>query len=238
MRNPYAVLGVSETATEDEIKKAYRALSRKYHPDANINNPNKDAAEEKFKEIQQAYQQIIDEKEHGYSGNGTYGGQSGWGYGFGGYGNAGSQGYDRNSHGSDEDSLHMQAAANYINNGRYAEAWNILSGMKDRDALWYYCAGAANAGLGNNVQALEYAQKACELEPGNMRYQMFLQQMQSGGDWYRSRQSPYAETGMGGSGICMKLCIWNMICNMCCGGGGLCFGGGDLCYGGTTGPRM
>ena len=59
MRDPYDVLGVSRNATEEEIKKAYKALSRKYHPDANINNPNKEEAEEKFKEIQQAYQQIM-----------------------------------------------------------------------------------------------------------------------------------------------------------------------------------
>ena len=65
MRNPYTVLGVPENATEEENKKAYRALSRKYHPDANINNPNKAQAEEKFKEIQQAYQQIMQEREGG-----------------------------------------------------------------------------------------------------------------------------------------------------------------------------
>ena len=57
--DPYSVLGVSRDASEEEIKKAYKALSRKYHPDANINNPNKDQAEEKFKEIQAAYQQIM-----------------------------------------------------------------------------------------------------------------------------------------------------------------------------------
>ena len=59
MTDPYAVLGVSRDASDEEIKKAYRSLSRKYHPDANINNPNKDQAEAKFKEVQQAYQQII-----------------------------------------------------------------------------------------------------------------------------------------------------------------------------------
>ena len=59
MTDPYQVLGVSRDASDSEIKKAYRTLSRKYHPDANINNPHKDEAEEKFKEIQQAYKSIV-----------------------------------------------------------------------------------------------------------------------------------------------------------------------------------
>lgn len=62
MSDPYQVLGVSRDASDEEIKKAYRALSRKYHPDANINNPNKDKAEEMFKIVQQAYNQIMKEK--------------------------------------------------------------------------------------------------------------------------------------------------------------------------------
>ena len=65
MRDPYEVLGISRTATEEEIKKAYKALSRKYHPDANIHNPRKEEAEERFKEIQQAYQQIMKERTEG-----------------------------------------------------------------------------------------------------------------------------------------------------------------------------
>ena len=79
MLDPYSVLGVSRNATDEEIKKAYRKLSRKYHPDANINNPNKDQAEEKFKEVQQAYEQIMREREYGSSG-GSSGGYGGYGY--------------------------------------------------------------------------------------------------------------------------------------------------------------
>ena len=88
--DPYSVLGVSRDASEEEIKKAYKALSRKYHPDANINNPNKDQAEEKFKEIQAAYQQIMKERTEGYSYGGGYGRQT---YGGSGSGYGGSQGY-------------------------------------------------------------------------------------------------------------------------------------------------
>ena len=87
MNDPYQVLGVSRDATEEEIKKAYRGLSRKYHPDANVNNPRKDEAEARFKEVQQAYQQIMKERTGGaYSSHTEAGGGYGgfgdfWGFG-------------------------------------------------------------------------------------------------------------------------------------------------------------
>lgn len=86
--DPYQVLGVSGNATDDEIKKAYRALSRKYHPDANINNPNKAQAEAKFKELQQAYQLIMRER----SGGGRAGQSGAYGQRTGAYGNSGGTG--------------------------------------------------------------------------------------------------------------------------------------------------
>ena len=71
MSDPYKVLGVERDATDDDIKKAYRTLSKKYHPDANINNPNKEKAEEMFKLVQEAYQQIIYERQHPYASSGS-----------------------------------------------------------------------------------------------------------------------------------------------------------------------
>ena len=95
MSDPYSILGVDRNATDEDVKRAYRKLSRQYHPDANINNPKKDEAEAKFKEVQQAYQQIMDEREKGYTSG--YGSSDGSGYGgydpFGGFGGFGSYGY-------------------------------------------------------------------------------------------------------------------------------------------------
>ena len=250
MRDPYQVLGVSRDATEEEIKKAYKALSRKYHPDANINNPDKDKAEEMFKEIQQAYQQVMRERTEGYRG-GTYGsstGSSSYGgyrgttgnssYGgfedfedffgsFGGFGGFGSsQGYGGNSTGYEEDN-HLRAAGNYIRNGYYKEARTVLDNMPEgsRNARWYYYSAIAHANLGNQVAALEHAKRAQALEPNNSDYRNLVYQFENGGTWYRQRQYTYGQPYSGGSGICLKLCIANMICNMCCGGGGLCCGG-------------
>ena len=227
MTDPYSVLGVSRNASDEEIKKAYRSLSRKYHPDANINNPNKDQAEARFKEVQQAYQQIMHEREYGSSS------QSGGDYDFGGFGDFGSfRGFSGqyrqagSSSAQTEDELHMQAAANFINSRHYQEALNLLNGRKTRTAQWYFYSAAANSGMGNNVIALEHAKEALRRDPGNLQYQMLVRQLESGGMWYEQRQGPYQTTFSGGSSWCMKLCLANLVCNLCCGGSGLCCGSG------------
>ncbi len=202
MIDPYSVLGVSRNASDEEIKKAYRRLSRKYHPDANINNPNKAQAEEKFKEVQQAYDQIMKERDGGFDGY----------TGFGGFGGQQSQGYQ------DEESIRRQAAANYIQSGHYQEAMNVLSGLAQRNGQWYYLSAMANMGLGNNVNALNHIREAVRLEPDNMQYRALLQRMEGGGTWYQEQQNPFGGMPMAGDGLCMKLCLANMACNLCCPG--------------------
>ena len=238
MRDPYSVLGISRNATEEEIKKAYKTLSRKYHPDANVNNPNKDAAEETFKEIQQAYQQILKDRTSGNNYNSTYGNNRSYGNdgsyqnqedsngsygdfrdfwdfgGFGGFG-GGYQNYNQSN-----ESGRMRAVVNYLRNGYYQEALNVLRDISERDGKWYYYSAIANSGLGNNVTALEHARMAVDMDPGNIEYAKLLKSLESGGTWYRNRQEPYS-SGMDPSGLCLKLCIANMACNFCCGGGGL-----------------
>lgn len=197
--DPYKVLGVPYDASNDEIKKQYRKLSRIYHPDANINNPDKAAAEEKFKEIQQAYTQIMDMRER----QGQYNGNA----------------YGRSSYGSQQTShepLELQAAYNYIRSGHYTEALHVLSTVAERTARWYYLSSLANAGAGNNIIALDHARQAASLEPSNQEYAFLLQQLESGGQWYRSMGESYGYPSMNAGDCCYKLMLWNLFCGCCC----------------------
>lgn len=210
MIDPYSILGVSPNASDEEVKKAYRKLSRIYHPDANIDNPNKEQAEEKFKQVQQAYEQIMREREQGSAGygSGAYGG-------FGGFSGQADNSYQ------DEESMRRQAAANYIQSGHYREAMNVLQSLEQRNGQWYYLSSMANMGLGNNVNALNDIREAVRQEPDNAQYRMLLQQMEGGGTWYQEMQNPFGGMPTGGDDYCMKLCLANLACSLCCPGGGV-----------------
>ena len=214
MTDPYQVLGVSRGASDEEIKKAYRSLSRRYHPDANVNNPNKAAAEEKFKQVQQAYDQIMKEKQQGTGYGGTYGNSySGNSYGdFGGFG-----GYYSGRSAYQEENSRLQAAANYIRNGYYREAMNVLNDMPaaERNGRWYYYSAVVNQRMGNTATALEHIRRAVELEPSNIQYRQFQQNLEYGGTWYTSMGSGY-ERPYAGQSWCFRMILLNLFCNLCC----------------------
>lgn len=228
MTDPYQVLGVPPTATDDEVKKAYRTLCKKYHPDANVGKPDAAQTEKKFMEVQQAYEEIMHRRQGGASRPGSgYNGpqQQRPGYGgyqddpfssfWGGYGQQYQQQYRR-----EETSVEMRAAKNYIDTGHYAEALNALGSVPPgkRNAYWYYLSALAQSGLNNNAQAMEYARQAVNMEPGNMAYQQLLSRLQSGSVWYDQRGEQYGRQTFGRGNVCCSILAMELCC-MCCSGG-------------------
>lgn len=212
MKNPYEVLGVSRDASDDEIKKAYRGLSRKYHPDANVNNPNKEQAEERFKEVQAAYEEIMNSDRNSYktasSGNAGYGNKNG----FRGYGNQ-----TDTKGAADQDELYINAAFRFVENGLYREAITVLYHVKNKSARYYYAASLADMGLGNQVEALEHIRIAISMEPDNMVYQQYLQQLQRGRQWYTARGMEYGNFSDMGNNVCMRRGAIDLAFFLCCG---------------------
>ena len=139
--DPYKVLGVSPSATDEEVKKAYRNLSKKYHPDANVNNPNQDEYEEKFKEVQAAYTAIMDQRQGKVPGGSDF-----WGYGQQTQGGAQSQSQS-------QDQQYMQAAVGYIQNGYYKEGLNPVGIMIEDADVRAVRGGTGYAKCGGNYAA-------------------------------------------------------------------------------------
>lgn len=231
MMDPYKVLGVSSDATDDEIKKAYRTLAKKYHPDLHVGKPDAAEAEKKFLEVQQAYDTVMKMRQGGgtgaQGGYGNYGSYGGYGTQGGGYSDPFEEffrsfgGYQRQTqsppYGQSETQSRYQAAANYINMGRYQEALNTLAQINERGAQWYYLSAYAHAQTGQRMTAIEHAQKACQMEPGNYQYRQLLSELERSGQSYRQTGQGYGRTVMGGGNMCMQLCVAQTLCALCTG---------------------
>lgn len=212
MDDPYKVLGVSPDASDEEIKRAYRNLAKKYHPDL---NPGDQEAARKMQRINAAYEQIKNPEAFRQSqqqrGHGDYG-YYGYGDPFG--------GYQQQSYGGQTEDQYQQAAYNYIRFGRYREALNTLGSSQKRDARWYYLSALANDGLGNQVTALEHIRRAVSMEPDNPEYLRVLDQMENGGAAYRQTAGGFRGFTMGAD-PCMNLCLCWLFNLFCCGGRGM-----------------
>ena len=241
MQDPYRVLGVSQSASEDEIKKAYRNLAKKYHPD--VNNGSAEA-EARMKEVNEAYSQVMKMRREGtindnQGGYGPYGGSYGpFGGSYGPFG--GSYGPFGGSYGpysgsySSNDSYSSQsrttssdpkltAARNYVRAGHYQEAMHVLEEIRERSAEWYFLSGEANLGLGNRVAALNYARQAVSMEPDNFEYRQLLARIEGRSANYQNAGSAFNAQQMVCHNPLALCCLTSLLCNCCCGG---CGGGG------------
>ncbi|MBO8443080.1 MAG: DnaJ domain-containing protein [Spirochaetes bacterium] len=189
MRDPYSVLGVSPGASEDEIKKAYKALAKKYHPDVTGNSPE---AEAKMQEINAAYDGLMNRRS-GY--------------------NPFEQGTSSSGRPYEEEPLIFQAVQNYIRAHRFNEAITALSQipLEQRTARWYHLNAVAFAGIGNRMEATLSARKACQMDPGNGEYQELLQYLESGRTAYRRTYTTYTPAGGIGNACCTLFFL-----QMCC----------------------
>ena len=194
IENPYGVLGVSPSATDDEVKKAYRRLAKQYHPDI---HPDPAFAEKKMAQINAAYDQILNERQGKTQGAGGYGG-----YGY---------GQREPQSGSTPE---MTAVRHYLHYQRWQEAFNVLNRITDRNGEWYYLSAYAHAGVGNRTQALEFAKRAVQMEPNNYEYQQFLQRLQYSGVAYETYGRGFSVPG-GIPPLCVGLCLAKMCCPYC-----------------------
>ena len=190
MRDPYQVLGIPSTATDEEVKKAYRNLARKYHPDNYHDNPLEDLAQERMKEINEAYETIRTQRKAAQSGGQSYGGYTG-GY---------SQGYNAGAYGGVWQRVRLA-----ISQGNLNLAEELLNAQTDHNGEWNFLKGAVCYKRGWMDEALRYYRTAVQMDPGNAEYRQALDYMEGTDD------TAYRPGGSFGT-----LCSGNPCLSMCC----------------------
>ena len=195
MNDPYQILGVSEKATDDEVKKAYRDLARKYHPDNYHDNPLADLAQEKMKEINAAYEEINRQRSGGSSG-----------YGRSGYGGTSYQNYGSQQHYSGSSSSVLQQVRIAIQSGDISRAEALLVNYNDHNAEWNFLRGAVCYRRGWMDEAKRYYQTACQMDPGNAEYRQALDFMENGAQATYHPNGTVFSTNLCGGNPCLPLC--------------------------------
>lgn len=190
MKNPYEVLGVSEHASDEEIKKAYRNLAKQYHPDNYADNPLKDLAVEKMKEVNDAYDTIQKMRAGGGS---NY------------------QSSHKQSQSNNYGDSGLGRVRRLINEGRFGEAETLLMSISDKTAEWHFLMSLIYYRKGWLQDARNEINVACSMDPYNNEYRMFQQRMSSG-----SYSSPYAGMNTNNSGCTGCDVCQGLLCADCC----------------------
>ena len=194
--NPYEVLGVPENASEEEIKKAYKELVKKYHPDKYQDNPLADLAEEKLQEINEAYDMLI--KNRSSSSSGSYS-----------YGNYGAGSGNGGSYGTPD----YMAVRRYIDAGNLTAAENILNSTRDRSAEWFFLSGMLSYRKGWYDDAINKLKTANDLDPNNMEYSQAYGRIINMGGAYQNQA--YGRGYTNSNDMCCQA-LQCYICADCC----------------------
>lgn len=208
MRDPYQVLGIPSTATDEEVKKAYRNLARKYHPDNYHDNPLEDLAQERMKEINEAYETIRTQRKAAQSGGQSYGGYTG-GY---------SQGYNAGAYGGVWQRVRLA-----ISQGNLNLAEELLNAQTDHNGEWNFLKGAVCYKRGWMDEARRYYETAVQMDPGNAEYQRALDMLNGNGAAYRPNGYGHVTTGNCAGDNCSSLCAACVCMNCLFGSGGYFF---------------
>lgn len=218
--DPYEVLGLSRGATDEEIKNAYRELVKKYHPDKYIDNPLADLAEEKLREINEAYEMLMKPSttvtssySGGYGsssyGSGSYGGTT-YGTGTGDEGATYGAGYNTNySESGSTDFYEIRAA---IDRNELSRASRLLASKRERTAEWYFLSGVLNYKSGYFDTALQQVRRAINMAPQNMEYQNVYRTIAGTGTIYKTTSSSRGYSSPSCSDCVMCYCLGNTFC--------------------------
>ncbi|MBR3059124.1 MAG: DnaJ domain-containing protein [Oscillospiraceae bacterium] len=213
MNDPYQVLGVSRSASDEEIKAAYRKLAQQYHPDL---HPGDAAAAQRMKEINAAYDQIKNpEAWQNTAGTASQTQQqayrdpfSGWSY------NTYAYGSRRTDPGVETDPR-LRSARAFNQSRQFHETIRVLEQIDPalRGAEWFYLAAVAHYGLNNQITALRYARTAVQMDPYNAEYRQLLDRLQWADQRYRSVSHAPALSGIGR--LVAGICAFNLLIRFC-----------------------
>lgn len=209
--DPYKELGVSPSDSPEEIRAAYLALVKKYHPDRYQDSDLKKQAEEKMKRINAAYDMLTKQPSGGTSSS-SYGPGSSYGtgssYGSGSYGRQSYSSYSGNY------AEEFRKVRSFLNAGNVSAAFAVLNAIPVRNAEWNFLYGMCCYRSGQFGRAYEYVSRACGMDPNNAEYAAAMASMRGADGTSRT----WTDTGrrIGLCGICSALFCADALCRVCC----------------------
>ena len=212
MNNPYDILGITQSASNEEVKQAYRALAKKYHPDNYIDSPVADVAERKMQEINWAYDEILKQRANQYSNNTANNSYNNT------YNNSYNNSYSQGA--QNQGPYRYSNVRTMINNGDINGAEQVLNSIRndERNAEWYFLKGCIFTRRGYTFDAIKYFDVACTMEPNNQEYRTMRDNLRAQSNSYGSQPQSSNAGGCDMCDVCSTLICLDCLCNHggCC----------------------